>query len=128
MRIIVLIFIIFLPLVLSAQESMMMPEVSSISIADSVADRQPVGVDTAFVDVQQLYCFTEVKGAAADGKVTHVWYHGDKEMARTDLNVKADRWRTWSSKRIIKEWTGMWRVDVLSAAGEVLASKSFTVK
>ncbi|MCX5752763.1 MAG: DUF2914 domain-containing protein, partial [Candidatus Krumholzibacteria bacterium] len=37
-------------------------------------------------------------------------------------------WRTWSSKKILPEWQGTWRVDVLAPDGEVLKSGSFAVK
>ncbi|NIU01322.1 MAG: DUF2914 domain-containing protein [Nitrosopumilaceae archaeon] len=42
--------------------------------------------------------------------------------------MKGKKWRTWSSKRIVEEWTGTWRVDVVSTAGKVLKSKEFVVE
>ena len=124
-----LLTVLFLaPLFLMAQETST-AKVTEISICTAVQDRVPVGSDTTFSgDVERLFCFTTITGAAADSSVIHVWYHGDKEMARQALNVKADNWRTWSSKRIMESWTGEWRVDILSAAGTVLESKAFTVK
>lgn len=105
------------------------PAVDEIAICLSVEERQPVGTDTVFTaDVGTVYCFTRVSGAAADSSVSHVWYYNNEEMARLKLNVRADAWRTWSSKRIVEEWTGSWRVDVESAAGTVLKSQAFSVK
>ncbi len=123
-----LIVLFFTPIFLLAQETST-ATVTEISICTAVQDRVPVGADTSFSsDVQRLFCYTKISGAAADSSVTHVWYHGDNEMARQKLSVKADNWRTWSSKRIVDSWTGEWRVDVLSAPGTVLESKTFMVK
>ncbi|KAA3612526.1 MAG: DUF2914 domain-containing protein [Calditrichaeota bacterium] len=124
-----LLFVFLLaPFFLLAQEKST-AEVTEVSICTAVEDRVPVGVDTSFTsDVERVYCYTKITGAAADSSVTHVWYHGDKEMARQKLSVKANAWRTWSSKRIVDSWTGAWRVDILSASGTVLKSKAFTVK
>lgn len=93
-------------------------------VCTTVVDREPVGADSTFADsVATLYCFTELDGT--EGQVVHAWYHGDQMRAETSLNKKAGRWRTWSSKRMVKEWTGAWRVDVKDAAGTVLKSVSF---
>ena len=95
----------------------------------SVQDRAPAGVDTAFAStVETIYCFTRVSGADAGTSVTHVWYYGDREMARVELAVGGSPWRTWSSKKVLPEWQGGWRVDVLSGAGNVLRSESFVMR
>jgi hypothetical protein len=102
--------------------------VDEMVVCTSVEDRQPVGADSSFLDnVETLYCFTRITGAEEPTTVSHVWYYNDKEMANVELNVGEKSWRTWSSKRIVEEWVGNWRVDVV-AAGEVLKSLEFTVK
>jgi hypothetical protein len=104
-------------------------EVVEMMICTGVQDRVPVGTDTLFLKtVGQLYCYTKVTGAGESTKLSHVWYHNNQEMARVDLNVMADTWRTWSSKKIAEEWTGKWRVDVVSESGEILKSMAFTVQ
>ena len=55
------------------------------------------------------------------------WYRDGEEMARVELAVNSPDWRTWSSKELAGTEAGNWRVDVLSAAGDVLATKEFTV-
>ena len=74
-----------------------------------------------------MTCFTKITGVDGESSVTHVWYHGDEEMGRVELPVRASMWRTWSAKTILPGATGQWRVDMLSAAGDVLKSASFTV-
>jgi hypothetical protein len=118
---------IFLATSALAQETRMIT-VEDIQICTSVDNRQPVGTDTSFThDVERLWCFTKLSSDRDMTSVSHVWYYNDKEMAKVDLVVNAKTWRTWSSKRILKSWTGEWRVDILSATGELLASKEFTV-
>lgn len=119
---------VFLFVSLTFAQEMAAPTVDELSVCTAVEDRQPVGVNTEFgSDVGTLFCFTKVSGAAADSSISHVWYYNDKEMARIKLNVRADAWRTWSSKKIVEDWVGNWRVDVESAAGSVLKSQAFTI-
>jgi len=79
-------------------------------------------------DEGQVFCLTRVMNAAAPATVTHVWYHEGKTMARVELNVGSADWRTWSTKRILPQWTGSWEVKVLDANGMVLATSGFTIK
>lgn len=96
-------------------------------VCTGVQDRTPVGAAEKFpAAIGQLYCFSEINNGAE--KVVHVWYHNDKEVRRTELPVKAARWRTWSSKSIPAASTGQWRVEVLDADGRVLATSLFVVE
>jgi Protein of unknown function (DUF2914) len=102
--------------------------VAEMVFCTSVQDRQPIGeADTFGDDVGSVTCFTRITGVDGESSVTHVWYHGDEEMGRVELPVRASTWRTWSAKTILPEATGQWRVDVLSAGGDVLKSATFTV-
>ena len=104
-------------------------QVEAMHLATGVENRQPVGVDTSFADtVGKVYCYTHIVGADEPTSVSHVWFYNDEEMATVELNVRSNNWRTWSSKSILKSWTGKWRVDVVTAAGELLESKEFTIE
>jgi hypothetical protein len=47
--------------------------------------------------------------------------------AKVTLNKgEAGRWRTHSSKSMMPEWQGAWRVDVLDENGNTLKSAEFT--
>lgn len=97
-------------------------------ITTQVANHQAVDqIQTYSAKVGKLFCFTRITGAAGDTTITHVWYHGDKEMARVELPVRSPNWRTWSSKRILPSWTGAWKVEVLDAQGKVLKTIPFTL-
>lgn len=107
------------------------PEVTVLeaAIARSVVDRAAVDSGTTFpADVGQLFAWTRTR-VSGDGESTirHVWFHGDEEMADIELTVRGSGWRTWSSKSIVPEWTGDWRVEVRDAADEVIATLRFTV-
>jgi hypothetical protein len=96
-------------------------------VCTSVEDRTPVGAADRFpAGVGKLVCFSEVREGT--GKVVHVWIRGNREVAVIELRAHGERWRTWSEKRILPEWTGAWRVEVRSEDGTVLAKSEFTIE
>ncbi len=92
-------------------------------------NRELVGETAEFAaGIERITCLTQIKGLEAPNSVTHVWYRDGKTMARVDLNVASTNWRTWSSKRLLPQWTGHWEVKVLDSDGRVLGSGDFNVK
>jgi hypothetical protein len=103
--------------------------VKEMAFCTMVEGRLPVGADSVFSDTEsRIYCFTNIAGDSDSTSISHVWYHNDKEKARVELPVRSKSWRTWSSKRLVKGWTGIWRVDVLSSTGKLIRSNEFLVK
>lgn len=97
-------------------------------ITTAVVERAPVDAVQSYpVTVGKLYCFTQVTGAQEETSLTHVWFWGEKEVARTTLPVRSANWRTWSVKTILPSWTGEWRVDILDAEGNLLHSLPFVL-
>ena len=91
--------------------------------------RELVGETAVFAaGIEQITCLTRLKGLEAPTSVTHVWYRDGKTMARVDLNVASSNWRTWSSKRLLPDWTGHWEVKVLDSDGRILGSAGFDVQ
>ena len=120
---ILLVFCVFL----FAQE-MSVLMVAEQTICTAIEERVPTGADSSFAsDVGQLYCFTKITGAEDTTSVSHVWYLNDEEKAKVELSIKGKSWRTWSSKRIDPIWVGDWNVEVVSASGDVLSTKTFTI-
>lgn len=78
--------------------------------------------------IEKIFCMSRVEGLQAPTSVTHAWYRDGKTMARVDLNIGSSNWRTWSSKRLLKDWTGVWEVKVLDSDGRVLGSRGFEVR
>jgi len=98
-------------------------------IATTVENRLPEGVGTQFpATVGMLYCFTNVSGAVADTSISHTWYYQDKKMAQVVLPVRSILWRTWSSKTILPEWKGNWKVAVTAEDGILLTTIPFTIE
>jgi len=121
-------FLSLLTTISNAQERESL-KVDELVFCTAVKERQPVGVDTVFADtVKQVYCFTRITGAADTTSVYHVWYYKGEEKAKVNLSIRSTMWRTWSSKKILKEWDGKWRVDVISSDGNLIRSKEFIIK
>jgi len=91
--------------------------------------RSVIGEATTFpADGDRVYCLTRVHGMSPPATVTHAWYYEGKTMARVDLAVGSENWRTWSSKTYQPAWTGSWEVKVLNEDGMVLGTAGFEVK
>jgi hypothetical protein len=101
-------------------------------ICKGIDESEPTEAGKSFIPapdgVLRLCCFSEVGGAARPDTVFHVWYWGDREMARVPLRVEGARWRTWSAKRIVDEWRGDWRVDIIDRDGFILKRLTFSVE
>ena len=91
--------------------------------------RAVVGEGSTFAsDGERVYCLTRIHGMSPPTSVTHVWYYDGKTMARVELSVGSENWRTWSFKTYKPEWTGFWEVKILDGDGMVLGSAGFEVK
>jgi len=99
------------------------------AIATAIFERSPQGAAQSFpATAGTLYCFTKVVGAREETSITHTWYYQDREMTGVVLPVRSLYWRTWSSKKIIPEWKGPWRVEVTSEDGALLKTIDFTIE
>lgn len=91
--------------------------------------RAVIGEATSFAaDGQQVTCLTRVHGMSPPTTVTHAWYHEGRTMARVDLAIGSENWRTWSTKTYQPTWTGTWEVKVLDTDGMVLGAATFEVR
>jgi hypothetical protein len=99
----------------------MSDKVSRAVFTTAVADREPTDqISSLKNDVQQIYFFTELTGL--DGQtITHKWEHAGEVKAEVSFDVKAPRWRVWSSKMFDPNWTGEWTVTVVDGSGATLA-------
>ncbi len=91
-----------------------------------VADREPADQITSLKnDVQQVYFYTELTGLEGQS-VAHKWEYAGEVNAAVSFDVKAARWRVWSSKTFDPSWTGEWTASVVDASGTTLAQRKFT--
>jgi hypothetical protein len=117
----------------AAPEAMAPPAAAATSatveavLARDVMDRMPIDSATAFApDVGTVVLWMRVSGAEGH-TLSHVWFHGDTEVANIPLNIGGSPWRTWSRKTVPADWTGAWHVEVRDAAGTLLKRIDFTV-
>jgi len=98
-------------------------------VGSGMKDLTPEGVSETFTSsVGTLYAFSYVSGISEETQIKHLWFYGDTLMAEVVLRVKPTQWRTYSSKNVLPQWTGEWRVDMTSDDGLVLGSVRFTVE
>ena len=99
---------------------------ADLRIAREIVDREPVGEGNAFpAEVGQLAAWTRITGAE-NTVIEHVWRYGDSEWI-VPLDIGSPRWRTWSRKTILPQWTGNWEVEIRDGEGNSLATATFTV-
>ena len=103
--------------------------VSLGQITTAIEKQMPVDKVESFpADYGKLFCFTRIAGAHQETQITHVWYYQEDEMARVVLPVKSSDWRTYSSKRFLPQWRGQWRVKILDAEENELATIPFVLE
>ncbi|SDL49331.1 Protein of unknown function [Geoalkalibacter ferrihydriticus] len=103
-------------------------EIAEGVVTTGIVERVPVdAVESYSTTVGRLYFFTRIVGAVEETAVSHVWFYEDEEVARVTLPVRSSNWRTWSSKNVLPDWTGNWRVEVIDAKGYVLHEVTFTL-
>ena len=74
--------------------------------------------------VRKLYYFTQVEGAQGE-TIYHRWRYQNQIMATIPLTIKADVYRTWSSKRMSSAWQGEWTLEVLNAQQQPIHRQTF---
>ncbi len=118
--------ILLFPVALALGSSSFAGEVSRAIFTTDIDNREPVSMIDS-IDAgsyTSISFFTELNGM--NGQiVTHQWTFNDKVMFEKTFEVKAERWRVWTSKTLIPSWTGVWTVHVLDDDRSVLSSKSF---
>ncbi|MCP4469201.1 MAG: DUF2914 domain-containing protein [Gammaproteobacteria bacterium] len=101
-------------------------EISRALFTIGIDNREPVimvdSIDSS--SFTSISFFTELADMSGQ-TVTHQWTYNDKVMFEKSFEVKAARWRVWTSKTLIPAWKGTWTVNVLDDDRAVLSSKSF---
>ena len=91
-----------------------------------IADREPTeDLQNLTNENGQVKFFTELRDMSGQTAI-HRWEYDGKVVAEVKFNVKGPRWRVWSSKKFVPQWTGDWKVSVINAAGEVISEKKLS--
>jgi hypothetical protein len=98
-------------------------------VGTGVENREPVGVaDTFPATTEKVYCFLEATEIGKDTEVSLVWFHGEKELLKTNLPVNmGSRWRTYAHKNLF-ELKGDWKVEIRDASGTLIKEVKFKVE
>ena len=76
---------------------------------------------------KRVVLYTELRGLAGE-TISHRWERDGQTMAVVPFQVRGDRWRVHSSKRLTPALKGSWRVVVTDSHGLTLASRSFLAR
>lgn len=91
-----------------------------------VDEREPVeNLQNLSNENEHVKFFTELRDMSGQTAV-HRWEYDGKVVAEIEFNVKGPRWRVWSSKSFVPQWTGDWKVSVVNGAGEVISEKQLS--
>jgi len=92
----------------------------------AIVDREPIDtLETFSTDTNRIFFFTDLRGLGGQ-IVTHRWEHNGQVMAEITFRVgSGTRWRVYSSKNLLPEWTGTWEVVINNANGEALHTNTF---
>ena len=91
-----------------------------------IEDREPMeNLQNLTNENGQVKFFTELRDMNGQTAI-HRWQYEGKVIAEIEFNVKGPRWRVWSSKSFVPQWTGDWKVSVVNGAGEVISEKSLS--
>lgn len=103
-------------------------EVARAVFSSDVIDREPIDnigntVKVDYNGIQKVYFFTDLRSMGGS-KVIHRWLLDGEVMADIPFDIGGDRWRVWSSKRLLPGFEGTWTAQVVKD-GKVIASRSF---
>ena len=99
--------------------------VSRAIFTTAIDNLEPVSIlQQVTTDTTRVYFFTELNGLSGHA-ITHRWEYNGKVMAEILFQVKANRWRTWSSKNMLAGWTGSWLVSVVDEGGNLIEQSQF---
>jgi hypothetical protein len=101
--------------------------VSRSAVCTAIQDREPSGTQETGeykAEIGVIYFWSEIMAKDLPGAVKHRWSQDGKQVFEIELSLKNPRTRTWSTKKIAP---GAWKVEVVSASGEVLKSAEFKI-
>ncbi|MBR7887560.1 DUF2914 domain-containing protein [Marinomonas sp. A79] len=102
--------------------------VARAQFTTDVIDREPIDnvgsvIKVEYGEIQRVYFFTDLRDMSG-GQVVHRWTLDGEEQAEIAFDIGGDRWRVWSSKRLMPGFDGKWSVDIL-LDDQVIESHSF---
>lgn len=107
-------------------EATSMASVTRAQFTTNVIDREPVDEITILTnDNNKIYFFSEQQHMTGQ-IIKHRWEYNNKVMAEIEFGIGGPHWRVYSSKTLLPEWLGEWKVSVVDKDGDVIAQETFT--
>ncbi|MBE9516532.1 MAG: DUF2914 domain-containing protein [Proteobacteria bacterium] len=100
-------------------------KVARANFASAIEDREPIDKLTESSN-NKIYYFTELRDMEGQS-VTHRWEHDGKVVAEVPFEIRGNRWRVYSSKRMIPELKGEWKASVIGSDGATLSMNTITM-
>lgn len=114
---------------LSASTAFAELSITRSAFARDVTAREPEGVAESFrQNVGKVIFFNQFSGVTEPMEVKHVWIFDNRVQMEVKLPLEMEGWRVWSVKKIDPAQVGVWNVEVLDKAGNVLESATFNVE
>jgi len=103
--------------------------IGRVVMGTGVENREPMGVSEVFpATTEKVYCFLEATHIPKDMEISIIWFHGQKEMRKINLPLKAgSRWRTYAHKNVGGQ-KGDWKIEIKDAEGKLLKDLTFKVE
>jgi hypothetical protein len=109
----------------TSMESASSEHVARALFTSEVQNREPTDTVTSLSnDKNKIYFYSELTGLGGQ-TVTHRWEYQGKTMGEVKFNVGGPRWRVWSSKTLLPQWTGEWRVSIIDGSGNKIGEETF---
>lgn len=114
------------PVAMKEQSGFSRGSVVRSAFTRDIAEREPTeNLQNLTNENGQVKFFTELRDMSGQTAI-HRWEYEGKVVAEIEFNVKGPRWRVWSSKSFVPQWTGDWKVSVVNGAGEVISEKNLS--
>lgn len=116
------------PEMLTEQSGFSRGSVMRSIFTNGIEDREPVdNMQATGNTANNITYFTELRDMSGQ-TAKHRWEYKGDVVAEIEFNVRGPRWRVWSSKALLPEWEGEWKVSVLNGAGEVISEDLINYK
>lgn len=116
------------PEILTEQSGFSRGSVMRSIFTNGIEDREPVdNMQATGNTANNITYFTELRDMSGQ-TAKHRWEYKGDVVAEIEFNVRGPRWRVWSSKALLPEWEGEWKVSVLNGAGEVISEDLINYK
>lgn len=117
-----------MPEVMEEQSGFSRGSVMRSVFTNGIEDREPVdNMQAVGNHGNSITYFTELRDMSGQ-TAKHRWEYNGNVMAEVEFNVRGPRWRVWSSKSLMPQWEGEWKVSVVNAAGDVIAEEVIDYK